>query len=107
MSQLLFPLRKVLALFLATYFFFATLPLKSDTLRPLDDENLRLSLAVVSDVHTETNNNPRFKVNMQSMKHFAMVKDCADALLLLGERLVPVHAQQTAGVYADLCGPHH
>ena len=85
MTQLLFPLRKALALFLATYFFFATLPLKSDTLRPLDDENLRLSLAVVSDVHTETNNHARFKVNMQSMKHFAMVKDSADALLLLGD----------------------
>jgi len=85
MRKLLIPLRKALALFLATYFFFATLPMKSDTIAPLDTEKLRLSLAVVSDVHTETNNYPRFKINIQSMKHFGMVKDTADALLLLGD----------------------
>ena len=85
MRKLLIPLRKGLALFLATYFFFATLPLKSEPIAPLDKENVRLSLVVVSDVHTETNSLARFKVNMQSMKHFAAVKDTADALLLLGD----------------------
>ena len=85
MKKLLIPLRKGLALFLATYFFFATLALKSEPIAPLDPDNVRLSVVVVSDVHTETNNYDRFKINMQSMKHFAAAKNNADALLLLGD----------------------
>lgn len=85
MKQLLIPLRKGLALFLATYFFFATLSLKSEPIAPLDKETVRLSLAVVSDVHTETNNFNRFQINMRAMKHLGAVKDTADALLLLGD----------------------
>ena len=85
MKQVLIPLRRVLALFLAGWFFFATLPIKSDPIAPLDRDNLRLCLAVLSDMHTEANNIPRFKINRQTLKHLDTVKDTADALVLLGD----------------------
>ena len=85
MKKLLIPLRKGLALFLAVYFLCLALPIKSEKIAPLDADNLRLQLAVMSDLHTEGNNNGRFKANTQSVKHLDAVKDTADALVLLGD----------------------
>ena len=85
MKQLLFLLRKGLALFLAIYFLCLALPIKSDTIAPLDADNLKLQLAVMADLHTEGNSIARFKVNTQSVKHLDAVKDTADALVLLGD----------------------
>ena len=69
MKKLLISLRKGLALFLAIYFLCLALPIKSEKIAPLDAENLRLQLAVMSDLHTEGNNIGRFKINTQSVKH--------------------------------------
>ena len=85
MEKLLIPLRKGLALFLAVYFLCLALPIKSETIAPLDKDNLRLQLAVMADLHTEGNNIGRFKINTQSVKHLDAVKDTADALVLLGD----------------------
>lgn len=85
MKKLLIPLRKVFAVFLASYFFLATLSIKPDKIAPLDKETLRLHLTVISDIHTEGNNIPRFKINTRSLKGLGSVKDVTDALVLLGD----------------------
>jgi hypothetical protein len=85
MKQLLIPLRKGVALFLAIYFLCLALPIKSERIAPLDKDKLRLQLALMSDLHTEGNNIGRFKINTQSVKHLDAVKDTADALVLLGD----------------------
>lgn len=85
MKQLLIPLRKALAVFLALYFAIAALSFKPEKIAPLDEENLRLHLTLVSDIHTETNNIPRFKVNTRSLKGLGAVKGISDALVALGD----------------------
>lgn len=85
MKKMLIPLRKAVAIFLATYFFFATLSIKSGKILPLDENALRLHLTVISDLHTETNNLARFKINTRSLKQLNSVKDVTDALVLLGD----------------------
>ena len=85
MKQLLIPLRKGFAIFLALYFAAAALSVKSDRIAPLDKDGLRLHLTLISDVHTETNNISRFKVNTRSLKHLETVKDVSDALVALGD----------------------
>jgi len=85
MKNLLFPLRKAFAVFLALYFSIAALSVKSSSIEPLNEDALRLRLAIISDIHTETNNIARFKINTRSLKHLNAVKSSTDALITLGD----------------------
>ncbi|MBQ4208379.1 MAG: metallophosphoesterase [Clostridia bacterium] len=102
MKQLLIPLRKVIAIFLTFYFFLATLSVRSDNIAPLDEERLRLHLTVISDIHTEGNNIPRFKINARSLKNLGSVKDVTDALVLLGDNTMNGQAGESLLCYGML-----
>lgn len=77
--------RRAIALFLAFYFVLVTFSLKPASIEPLDRENLQLDLALISDVHTEGNNQTRFDVNSACFKNLEGGREEIDALVLLGD----------------------
>lgn len=77
--------RRLTASFLAFYFILVTFSMKPAPVEPLDRENLKLDLALISDAHTEGNNKNRFDVNSACFKNLEGAKDDLDAIVLLGD----------------------
>lgn len=85
MKKLLIPGRKAIAFMLGLFLLFFATGSNAAKIKPLDEENIKLNLSLVSDVHMEGNNFNRFKNLPKCFRNLKNSKDSIDALISLGD----------------------
>ncbi|MCQ2485194.1 MAG: metallophosphoesterase [Clostridia bacterium] len=88
MTKILFFLKKMLAIFFGVFFMFMTIGQKVNTFEPLDKENIKLDLTLMSDIHMEGTVFKKFEVIPKCFNSLNGGKKYIDALVINGDNSI-------------------
>lgn len=88
MQKFLLPFKKTLAMFFGLFFVLMTAGQTVKPIEPLDKNNIKLNVAIMSDVHMEGNVVEKFSFIPKCMNSLNGGKDYIDALALVGDNVM-------------------
>ena len=99
MNTVINAFRRAAVIFLSVYFVLSSLAVSPAAFSPQNEADLQMEIALISDVHTETNNLGRFNVITKCFKNLNGGKENIDALILLGDNTMNGQQLETMFFY--------
>ena len=85
MDTILMPVKKMLAILFGVFFMLLTVGQNVNTITPLDADNIKLDLALMSDIHMEGNVPEKFVSISRCFNSLNGGKDCFNGLVITGD----------------------
>lgn len=88
MTNIVLFLKKAISLFFGCLFMLVTIGQKVNPIEPLDKDNLKLDIAIMSDIHIEGNGFNKFPIVPKCFNSLSGGKDFIDALVINGDNSI-------------------